>query len=176
MAAPRARRRLRASADARRPVSLELVAGSQGYPNGYPRVAVVSTDHSTRGEREDPAHGDSTEPQKFWERLGFESFRAYMDYLEDQQSRRTLFGGGGPRIDLPSADTQVPSEAESPRPRSDSRPDVRQVGLKLAREDYDQLAEAADAYGVRPTTLARMLIRRGVRAMLKADRAERSGS
>jgi hypothetical protein len=175
MAAPSARPCLRASADARRPVSLELLAGSQGYPNGYPGVPVVSTDPSTDGEGEDAGHGDSAEPQKFWERLGFESFRAYMDYLQEQQSRRTIFGGE-PRVDLPSADTQVPPETESPRPRSDPRPDVRQVGLKLAREDYDQLAEAAEAYGVAPTTLARMLVRRGVRAMLKADRADRSGS
>jgi hypothetical protein len=135
----------------------------------------VSTDRSTGGEGENAGHVGSAESQKFWERLGFESFRAYMDYLEEQQNKLTLFGGE-PRVDLPPPDTQVLPETESPRPRSDPRPDVRQVGLKLAREDYDQLVEAAEAYGVAPTTLARMLVRRGVRAVLKADRADRSGS
>jgi hypothetical protein len=66
----------------------------------------------------------------------------------------------------------VPPEATPPRPVSRDRRSVRQLGLKLSLEDYDQLAAAADAYGVTPTTLARMLVRRGVRAMLRADRAE----
>jgi hypothetical protein len=46
----------------------------------------------------------------------------------------------------------------------------------MAIEDYDQLTAAAEAYWVTPTTLARMLVRRGVRAMLRADKSEnRSG-
>jgi hypothetical protein len=44
-----------------------------------------------------------------------------------------------------------------------------QVGVRLRPMDFERLGHAAASYGVRPTTLARMLIIRGVNAILKAD-------
>jgi hypothetical protein len=44
------------------------------------------------------------------------------------------------------------------------------LNVKLSSEDYDSLAYAADEYGVTPTTLARMLVRRGVLAMVRGER------
>jgi hypothetical protein len=44
-----------------------------------------------------------------------------------------------------------------------------QVSVRLRPMDFDRLRRAADLYGVRPTTLARMMVIRGVRAVLDAE-------
>jgi hypothetical protein len=51
----------------------------------------------------------------------------------------------------------------------------RQVGCRLTHSQYEALVEAADLYGVRPTTLARQLVNRGVRAIISLDRQDRFG-
>ncbi len=53
----------------------------------------------------------------------------------------------------------------------DPRPD-RQVCVRLLGEHYDDLAAAAELYGVSPTTLARMLVRRGAKAVLDSYRRD----
>jgi hypothetical protein len=110
------------------------------------------------------------ESENHWERYGFVSRRAWIAYLEREQNRYRVTRD--PQVDLPPTDVQLPPDAAPPQPQSPERKRVRQLGLKLAIEDYDQLAAAAEAYGVTPTTLARMLVRRGARAMLRVDRAE----
>ena len=56
-----------------------------------------------------------------------------------------------------------------------------QVGVRLRPLDFQRLRQAAEMYGVRPTTLARMMVIRGVRAILdgelqrKADRLRERG-
>lgn len=45
-----------------------------------------------------------------------------------------------------------------------------QVSVRLRPSDFEALHRAADLYGVRPTTLARMMVIRGVRAILDAER------
>ena len=49
------------------------------------------------------------------------------------------------------------------------RKPVRQVGIKLRPADYEALVRAAGLYGARPTTLARLLVNRGVRAVLDRE-------
>jgi hypothetical protein len=44
-----------------------------------------------------------------------------------------------------------------------------QVSVRLRPLDFGRLRQAADLYGVRPTTLARMMVIRGVRAILDAE-------
>jgi hypothetical protein len=44
-----------------------------------------------------------------------------------------------------------------------------QVSVRLRPLDFDRLRRAAELYGVRPTTLARMMVIRGVGAILDAD-------
>ena len=44
-----------------------------------------------------------------------------------------------------------------------------QVSVRLRPMDFERLRRAADLYGVRPTTLARMMVIRGVRAILDAE-------
>jgi hypothetical protein len=43
------------------------------------------------------------------------------------------------------------------------------VGVRLRPRDFERLGRAADLYGVRRTTLARMMIIRGVNAILEAE-------
>jgi hypothetical protein len=47
---------------------------------------------------------------------------------------------------------------------------TRQVGIRLSHSQYEELDRAADLYGVAPGTMARMLVRRGARAILDARR------
>jgi len=49
-----------------------------------------------------------------------------------------------------------------------------QVSVRLRPRDFKRLRRAADLYGVRPTTLARMMVIRGVGAILDAE-LRRSG-
>jgi hypothetical protein len=91
------------------------------------------------------------------------------------------------------ADTWLTDSAPPPRPRSrmepssgwlreidfvgDGRPPpdepmVRQVNVRLDRDQYRDLCEAADLYGVAPTTMGRMLLRRGTRAVLDERRRD----
>lgn len=52
-------------------------------------------------------------------------------------------------------------------------PRDRQVNIRLDYVRYGALVRAGDLYGVAPTTLARVLVNRGVEAVLNAYRAER---
>jgi hypothetical protein len=44
-----------------------------------------------------------------------------------------------------------------------------QVGIRLRPRDFERLGKAAELYGVRRTTLARMMVIRGVNAILDAE-------
>jgi hypothetical protein len=56
-----------------------------------------------------------------------------------------------------------------PRPQE---PMERQVNVRLSPYHYRDLCAAADLYGVAPTTMARMLVRRGTRAVLDERRRD----
>jgi hypothetical protein len=47
------------------------------------------------------------------------------------------------------------------------------VTVRMTPMQYERLGEAARLYGVRPTTLARMLIKRGATAILDEERRDR---
>ena len=47
-----------------------------------------------------------------------------------------------------------------------------QVNIRLGHERYATLKRAADIYGTRPTTMARILVNRGAEAVVNAHRAE----
>jgi len=46
---------------------------------------------------------------------------------------------------------------------------VRQVGIKLSPRDFRKLADAADRHGVRPTTMARLLLKRALGALERGE-------
>jgi hypothetical protein len=72
----------------------------------------------------------------------------------------------------PSLDVDVsppPDPAPLGPPSQESEFRIRQVNVKLSGTDYDALALVAASYDVPASTMARMLVRRGVRAALDAE-------
>jgi hypothetical protein len=104
---------------------------------------------------------------KFWLRLGFESYRDYIEHMERSwdwaQPPKEV-----PEVPPPAfgseSDGRVASELASRR-RS------RQVGMRLTPDDYELLAEAAERHGVAPSTLARILTVAGARALVSRTRS-----
>jgi hypothetical protein len=50
----------------------------------------------------------------------------------------------------------------------------RQLGLRLRPKQFERLLEAARLYGVRPTTMARMMVVRGINAIYDAELRSRA--
>ena len=71
---------------------------------------------------------------------------------------------------LESADFQDASAADDSIEDQDRRRRTytRQVCVRLSAAQHAELSSAADLYGVAPGTMARMLVRRGARAVLDA--------
>jgi hypothetical protein len=63
---------------------------------------------------------------------------------------------------LPDAETRFSRDAYGGRGNP-------QLSVRLRPLDFERLRKAADLYGVRPTTFARMMVIRGVRAILDAE-------
>jgi hypothetical protein len=112
--------------------------------------------------------------QGWWNQAGYES---YWDYVQEQEKNWARMGFSSiyrkrqnrpktqelPDASLPELDVDaVASDAMRPRGSRD-----RQVNVRLTQLGYDALAKAARGYGLRPTTLARLLIHRGALAVLE---------
>jgi hypothetical protein len=78
---------------------------------------------------------------------------------------------------LPVAPPPVPTVEETEAERERRRRDQgsRQVNLRMGRDEYQQLSDAAEEMQMRPTALARLLVRSGVRRIAHEARA-RGGS
>jgi hypothetical protein len=107
---------------------------------------------------------------KFWLRLGFESYRDYIEHMERSWDKVSWAQPVKkvPEVPPPAfaseSDDRVASELASRR-RS------RQVGMRLTPDDYELLAEAAKIHGVAPSTLARILTVAGARALVNRTRS-----
>src|SRR2546421_10004560 len=69
---------------------------------------------------------------------------------------------------------EPPRRRKTTLPKRSPLPDMRpqrQVAVRMPVEHYERLAEAAERFGVSPTTLSRMLISRGVEAIF-AEQAD----
>lgn len=146
--------------------------GTEGYPRGENGRAGVDAGSTVGGgdptdTPEGPRRGDA-----YWRSLGFSSQREFNEALERDQRRigeKWRGRRGAPAV--PTAPMPGDEIADVPRAR---RKPLRQVGIKLRPDDYEALARAARLYGARPTTLARLLVNRGVRAVLEAERGAAS--
>lgn len=154
--------------------------GTDEYPSGtdeYPADPATPSVRSSLGPAEGDQPDDDDQPEgeaegerkPYW--AGFESPEAYFDhivaerakvqrYLEPRRPRRQV-----PAPDFPGGDEIAGSGGLARRQAA-----VRQVGVKLRLVDYDLLTQAAELYGVAPSTLARMLVRRGAQAIISRDR------
>jgi hypothetical protein len=143
--------------------------GSDGYQT-------ASEEPSTS---EQPPHPDSRPGEDDPESGGIDPFEAFAQVAaEAADERRRQKERRDPAIWLPGPD-DLDQELGSPdRETRFSRDSWSrgnpQVSVRLRPLDFDRLRRAADLYGVRPTTLARMMIIRGIRAILDAE-LERSG-
>ncbi len=152
--------------EGRRDDGIEGDESTEGYPEGSPGYFAGEASGDRRAGDEQPVDERPGGRRKFWERLGFESFDAYMVYLNEQQAR----GPGSARDEvvpvapMPGAEVGDLGLAAASHP-SDLR--HRQVNVKLREDEKADLDRAARRYGVAPTTLARMLVNRGVRAILE---------
>jgi hypothetical protein len=99
------------------------------------------------------------EEEAGWERMGFRS--KLRPRRKRPRSAQELPDSAPPEIDLDAL------AADAVRPRRARR---RQVNVRLTELGYDALREAARAYGLRPSTLARLLIHRGALAVLERQK------
>jgi hypothetical protein len=75
--------------------------------------------------------------------------------------------GESKRFDPPGGWAPGDELAESDDFPAPPQPTYRQVGVRLKWPQYQELEHAAQLYGLKPTTLARALINRGTRAILR---------
>jgi hypothetical protein len=136
--------------DRTKPTGEDTGKSSPEYPEG-------TGDYSE--ESEEGAGGR----REFWKSLGFETFRDYIDHLNEMQDRYAPL----PRMARPPAPDVSELDASKPEPPRSSYMRRRQVNVKLRDHEADALERAADVYGLRPATLARVLVNRGVEAILE---------
>ena len=153
--------------------------GTDGYPSGtdgYPADPATPSVRSSLGPAEGDQPKDDDQPEEeaegerkpYW--AGFKSPEAYFDHILAERAKVQRYlepprGRQIPAPDFPGGDEIAGSGGLATRQAA-----VRQVGVKLRPVDYDLLAQAAELYGVAPSTLARMLVRRGAQAIIARDR------
>lgn len=116
---------------------------------------------------DDPEDGEDDSDEL--KRLGFNSLDEFIAHIEEE--RRRIQGDYFERPPkLPAAPHLPGRETGELAAVKRERSGVRQVGIKLREADYEMLAEAAALYGVAPSTLARMLVRRGTLAIFERER------
>lgn len=139
----------------REPSTHRYPAGTEGYSSAGEEATLAG-----ESDADGPRAGDG-DPLKFWAQLGFESFDAYLAHVEDLQTRgRSRLGERVPVARVPGAELGDHPAPERPYLRQ------RQVNVKLRSPEGEELDRAAALYGLAPTTLARLLVNRGVRAIL----------
>ena len=104
-----------------------------------------------------------TDEVPFWKRSGFESFQAYLD---EQERLRDLYE---PRRSRRRSFAELPRDelGELKVPRNPPR--SHQVNVKLRIAEWFDLCEAARDFGVAPSTLARLLVSRGIEVLASRE-------
>jgi hypothetical protein len=94
--------------------------------------------------------------------------------LEELEEREAAIAGRSQpgRMDPPGEWLPGGSLADGREPARRPKLAYRQVGVKLSWSQYRELQHAAELYGVTPTTLARMMVNRGTRAILESNRRD----
>jgi hypothetical protein len=113
--------------------------------------------------------GQQAEDPLGWASDDYASLDAFIErILEERAKVQGGLDGARPRAEIPAPSLPGPELGGLRRPSSESAAS-RQVGIRLKSFDYELLARAAELYGVAPSTLARMLVRRGARAILDRE-------
>ena len=143
-------------------------AGSDGYqaggedPDGGRLESEVGAS-SGPGETGRPTHPFP------WASEDYPSLEAFLDRIVEERAKvQGGLEGPRPRSRLPTP--SLPGAELGGLRRPSGRPHAtRQVGVRLTPSDYELLIQAAELYGVAPSTLARMLVRRGAQAIVARE-------
>jgi hypothetical protein len=133
-----------------------------GYPvdTEYPvRDEGRAASENTEGGAEASESADAGADAPFWKRLGFASFEAY---LAELARLRDLYE---PRPRRRRSLAELPGQELGKLVVSRREPLSHQVNVKLRVEDWHALCAAASEFGIAPTTLARLIVERGVEAI-----------
>jgi hypothetical protein len=116
----------------------------------------------------------------WWNQAGYET---YWDLVKEEEAGWDRMGWGHrfkkkrrrpSTSELPdAAPAEIDLDALAADARRRRRPRCRQVNVRLTELGYAALREAARSYGLRPTTLARLLIHRGALAVLEEQEKPR---
>src|SRR5687768_370587 len=134
--------------------------GTDGYPVGPPTPGAESAPVPNEKDDQPEDGGGNRERSPYW--AGFESPEAFFDHIEAERAKiQDRFEAPPRRRHVPTPDFPRGDEIAGSVVAAGGQAAVRQVGVKLRSVDYDLLTEAARLCGVAPSTLARMLVRRG---------------
>jgi hypothetical protein len=108
---------------------------------------------------DDPPKGSN----EWWRQATREEMWAYIEE-GDEELRRLGFGRRRNRKEISG-----PSLPAGSAPGGREHVRDKQVNVKLTEEDHGRLERAARLYGVRPATMAQLLVNRGARAVLDEE-------
>jgi hypothetical protein len=128
-----------------------LSLGTQGYPTGTEGYPTTEEHAHASSQGAGRPNADEPPPSPFFEANGFASRREFIDHMNEQREQL-----------VEEWRTRLPTPRVPGRELASSR----QVNVKLRGRDSSALDEAAALYGLAPTTLARLLVNRGVAAIL----------
>jgi hypothetical protein len=145
--------------------------GTDGYPSDPPTSSKPWVRPSAGSAGVEPDEGGRKGGRKpYW--AGYESPEAFFDHIEAERAKIHRYMEPRPRRrHIPAPDFPGDDEIAGSEAFAGSRAAVRQVGVKLRPVDYDLLAKAAGLCGVAPSTLARILVRRGAQAIVNREGA-----
>lgn len=135
---------------------------SSSDPVSTTEYSAGSDEYSAPEEKSSSGGGNGYE---FWKPLGFETRADYIAYLQRQQNLLGPLPRGTPVPDADRPEDQAGDIGDG-LPEY-LRPRRRQVNVKLRDGEGADLDRAAKIYGLAPTTLARLLVNRGVAAILE---------
>ena len=133
----------------------DLRAGSAGDQVGS--EGTQSPTHNT------PANVDEPRPPDFFESM------ARVAAQKERDERRRAPGTWMPVAEDLDRDPEPGDETDFGTDGPPRDYTSRQIGLRLRPQHFELLREAAALYGVRPTTMARMMIVRGIKAIHEAE-------
>jgi hypothetical protein len=149
--------------------------GTEGYPADTEKnssAAGCLAREVPDAQRGGDARSEGEAELPWWKRYGCDQYEPFWEDVRngviqiETDDPRAQPGSRAPEVLDGDEDAGwLPRESDRPprRPRVADSPD-RQVNVKLRRADFETLQMVAADYGVATSTMARMLLRRGIRA------------
>jgi hypothetical protein len=141
------------------------MTSSDGYSGSSDGYSGGSEDRSPEAGETHP--GRPSQPaDPWWVQAGFSTLEeglAHQEALND-----AMWGSPKPKLLPADPEEWLPGEAIEGAPTQVHRDATRQVNIRLDGRDHERLTALAEDYGVATAVMARMLVRRGLLAVLEA--------